>query len=308
MKNILRVALAASFAFAAALATRSPAHASDPISFTTSCSKNDPDNVATGAQLFVTVSDPGGDQVTFHFYNTGPNPSSISEIYFDDGSLLGIASITNGPGVVFVTDADPLNLPAGEDCKPPFEVSGAAFRAEATPPPPFHGVNPDEWVEITFDLQAGMTFDDVIAELGSGELRMGMHVIAFEGGGSESFINDPPTAVSLASFGATGARGQVTLDWRTGSESNSAGFNLYRATSANGQRVKVNAQLIAAQSSGASGSSYSASDRPGYGSFYYWLEDVDYTGQSTLHDPILVQVRAAVQRPHYRPALPARAR
>jgi len=160
-------------------------------------------------------------------------------------------------------------------------------------------------VVIKFSLASGKTFADVVAALNSGALRVGIHVQAFANGQSESFVNLLPTAVSLASMGATAARGQVTLAWRTGTESSNAGFNVYRATSASGARTKVNNQLIAAQGSEASGASYNIVDRPGYGSIYYWLESVDYTGQTSLHGPTRVNVRAAVQRPQYRPTLPS---
>jgi hypothetical protein len=44
------------------------------------------------AQLTVDVTDPGGGQVLFTFSNSGPDDSSITDVYFDDGSLLDIAS------------------------------------------------------------------------------------------------------------------------------------------------------------------------------------------------------------------------
>jgi len=309
MNRIIRCALAVMFAITAAVAARSSAHATTEqwYSFDISCSNTNPANVATGAaQLFVRVSEgPGANQATFRFVNTGPSASSITDIYFDDGSLLGIASITDsGAGVDFSQFASPPNLPAGHDCTPDFDVT-AGFLADSNPPTQPNGVNAStEYLDITFSLQGGQTFDDVIAELATGALRIGIHVQAFGDGGSESFINSPSTAVNLSSLGATAARGQVTLAWGTGSEISNAGFNVYRATSASGARVKVNDLLIAAQGSEASGSSYSIVDRPGYGSFYYWLEGVDYSGQSSLHGPIRVYVRAAVQRPLYRPTLP----
>jgi len=309
MNRFIRCALAVMFAITAAVAARSSAHATTEqwYSFDISCSNTNPANVATGAaQLFVRVSEgPGANQATFRFVNTGPSASSITDIYFDDGSLLGIASITDsGAGVDFSQFASPPNLPAGHDCTPDFDVT-AGFLADSNPPTQPNGVNAStEYLDITFSLQGGQTFDDVIAELSTGALRIGVHVQAFGDGGSESFINSPSTAVNLSSLGATAARGQVTLAWGTGSEISNAGFNVYRAASASGDRVKVNDLLIAAQGSEASGSSYSIVDRPGYGSFYYWLEGVDYSGQSSLHGPIWVYVRAAVQRPLYRPTLP----
>jgi len=161
-------------------------------------------NCAIGeAQLAVDVSDLGGGQVSFLFTNSGPEASAISEIYFDDGTLLGIASIIDGLGVDFEQDANPPDLPGGQTAIPPFEVT-AGFLAESQPAPSMNGVGPGETVEIIFDLQGGGAFADIIDELTTGELRIGIHVIAFEGGGSESFINVPvpePGTAALLGLG-----------------------------------------------------------------------------------------------------------
>ena len=65
------------------------------------------------AQLFVDVTDAGGGQVLFTFSNLGPASSSITDVYFDDGSLLAIALVSNSPGVDFSQLASPANLPGG---------------------------------------------------------------------------------------------------------------------------------------------------------------------------------------------------
>jgi len=152
---------------------------------------NDPGDCAIGeAQLSVDVIDLGGAMVRFHFKNAGPLPSVISEIYFDDGSLLALASVVDGPGVDFHPDANPPNLPGAQNAVPPFQVT-QGFLAEAVPSPSMNGVGMGEWVMIDFDLQAGQGFADVIDDLTTGDLRIGIHVIAFASGGSESFINLP---------------------------------------------------------------------------------------------------------------------
>ncbi len=152
-------------------------------------------------QLFVDVSDSAG-QITFTFRNIGPAPSSIAEIYFDDGSLLAISEILDSPpDVDFKLDADPLNLPGHELADPPFQAS-LYFSLQPENPEPYHGVNPGEQLSIIFDLINDQTFTDVIDELNSGQLRIGIHVIAFENGGSESFVNTPePTSIVFFSLG-----------------------------------------------------------------------------------------------------------
>ncbi len=164
---------------------------------------NNPGDAAIGeAQLSVEVSDEYIDQVLFTLINSGPEASAISEVYFDNGTLLGIASIINNPpDVVFVEDASPGELPGANLINPPFETT-LGFLAESSPPPPQKGVNPGEEVGILFDLQAGGTYDDVISELYSGDLRIGIHVIGFESCGSESFVNVPePATMALLGIG-----------------------------------------------------------------------------------------------------------
>jgi hypothetical protein len=117
-----------------------------------------------------------------------------------------------------------------------------------------------------------------------------------------TFHNKRHTAVDLVSFTAQAGAGRVTLTWKTAIELDNAGFNLYRATPADGPYyTKVNDALIAAQGDAVGGTSYSLVDVPGYGTFYYELEDVDYNGASTLHGPVEATVIRLFLRPLYRP-------
>ena len=140
---------------------------------------------------------------TFTFYNESLFDCAISEIYFDDGTLLGISIISNGPGTEFFTGGNngvnPGNLPAGNNLTPPFEAT-QSFSIEPTNPEPQNGVNTGEWVSITFDLIDGQNLPDVLDSIESGALRVGIHVQAFPGGNSESalMIPEPATALTLA--------------------------------------------------------------------------------------------------------------
>jgi predicted outer membrane repeat protein len=95
--------------------------------------------------------------------------------------------------------------------------------------------------------------------------------------------------VELLSFSAEAQGRAVMVAWETAVELDNAGFNLYRAGSADGPRTQLNAQLIASQAAFGGGASYSFRDRPGTGTFTYWLEDVAYDGARTLHGPVQVQ-------------------
>jgi hypothetical protein len=413
----MKVALLAIVALLLVIAI--PAQAQTTLGFYNITGNNAGDAAIGEAQLFVDVEDAGGGQVLFTFRNTGPEDSSITDVYFDDDNTLfdSIASIDgSGIGVDFSEGATPSNLPGGN----PFGFS-ADFSADSNPPTQPNGVNPGEWLEILFNLQSGQTFDDVLDALSSGALRIGIHVQGFASGGSESFINEPPeeeppevgtitiikdaspadgtdfnftatldggapvpfqlddafpddgdsvpgsathqeegswsasvtevdipsgweldniycsgtgeatinedeatvtiavdagetmecvfhnvkpTAIILSSFTAEAGAEGVTLAWETGTEVDNAGFNLYRALLRDGPYTKINDALITAQGDPVSGASYSFLDTPGYGTFYYQLEDMDLYGMSTLHGPVKVTVARPLRRPLYRPGLP----
>jgi hypothetical protein len=159
-----------------------------------------------GMDCYVDVTN-GGGTVDFTFYNASTVDCAIAAVYFDDGSLLGISNIINGPGVEFTDPAKSADLPAGNTLDPPFETT-ADFSAKGVQPPPFNGVNntlfPDdvEWVTITFDLINGGTLQDVLNELNTGQLRIGIHITSFPDGSSESAVNVPePATLCLLAFG-----------------------------------------------------------------------------------------------------------
>ena len=142
------------------------------------------------AQMTVDVTDPGSGRIDFTFRNAGGSASSITDVYWDDGTLLTIFSITNGAGVDFAAGASPGNLPSGSSASPPFEAT-AGFSADSEPPAQPNGVNPGELLTVTFTLIGGQTFADAIQDLTDGDLRIGIHVQGYASGGSESLVNHP---------------------------------------------------------------------------------------------------------------------
>lgn len=166
--------------------------------------------VADGvANLKVEMIDIGAQSVRFMFTNDS-DFSSLTDVYFDDGALLGISRIDGSgfaanSGVKFGPGASPGNLPGGGSIAPGFETT-AGFSADSEPPVSKYGVqNSDatgEWLAIDFSLKSGKTYADVLTSLtlpASGDwLRIGLHVQSFEGGYSESFINETLTATSVS--------------------------------------------------------------------------------------------------------------
>lgn len=68
--------------------------------------------------------------VDFTFYNDVGVASSITDIYFDDGTLLGISTIRSSAGVEFSQLAKPGNLPSANSASAPFEASEGFRRTQ----------------------------------------------------------------------------------------------------------------------------------------------------------------------------------
>lgn len=102
-----------------------------------------------------------------------------------------------------------------------------------------------------------------------------------------------PTGVELSRFEAWADGAAIRVEWETASELDTLGFNLYRAESADGPWTQLNDALIPAQMPGSPvGAVYQVVDesvQPGI-TYFYWLEDVDLYGVTSLHGPISAEV------------------
>lgn len=86
----------------------------------------------------------------------------------------------------------------------------------------------------------------------------------------------------------------VIVEWKTASEINTAGFNLYRSESSTGPFTLINAELIPASPDPLIGGDYTYQDvtvDPGV-KYYYQLEDIDFDGGSSRFGPIEVKAKA----------------
>ena len=165
-------------------------------------------------QLSVDILSTADDNVSFTFRNNVGLASSITEIYFDDGTgvgtlFSGIVSLTNSSGVNFELDSittpvNPENLPGGNLLSPPF-VTTEGFSADATGSTA-NGINAaGEFVTIIFGLNDGKEFNDVAAAISSLDLRIGLHVRAHPDGNSDGYVNVPiPAAAWLLGSGLLG--------------------------------------------------------------------------------------------------------
>jgi hypothetical protein len=181
----------------------------------TNITNNSPIDVS--GQLQVEVTAVGASQVKFHFTNNVGLASSITDVYFDDGTLLGIASVSGSTGVSFAQFAAPSDLPGGNDLSPDFNTT-AGFSADSNAPVSHNGVNASsEWLDVIFNLKTGKDFQSVIDALAmspgiEGSLRIGLRIQALSDGDSDSYVNNggvvpiPGAALlGLVGLGAVGA-------------------------------------------------------------------------------------------------------
>ncbi|MCK4447208.1 MAG: DUF2341 domain-containing protein [Candidatus Marinimicrobia bacterium] len=128
----------------------------------------------------------------------------------------------------------------------------------------------DNWITTSYNNQSDQT-------VGPG------HFI--EAVGSET---DSSLPVELSSFTATAGDGKVTLHWNTESEIENLGFNIYRGLNSNRKYTIINNQLIPGAGNSSSRHEYEYVDKDLTNGITYWykLEDVDYSGNTELHGPV----------------------
>ena len=152
-------------------------------------------------QLSFTVSEVTGvDGVIFRFENKGELSCSLTDIYFESSlrTLEGILLLDGSDGVTFSQGADPGNMPRWK--KVDFEPTSGMTADSDSPAVSQSGIdNPDEWLSITVATQAGL--DQICQELDNQDIRIGIHVQAFDDGGSESFITPEPVSMAILALG-----------------------------------------------------------------------------------------------------------
>ena len=185
----------------------------------TNITNNSPIDVA--AQLQVEISAFGAGQVKFRFTNDVGLASSITDVYFDDGTLLDIASVDGSLGVLFQQSAAPPDLPGGDAISPVFQTT-TGFSADSDPPVSHNGVNAaSEWLDVIFDLQPGEDFQSILDALAMspetyGSLRIGLRIQGLSDGESDSYINNgvvPVPGAFLLGMAGLGALGVMRRRW-----------------------------------------------------------------------------------------------
>ena len=97
-------------------------------------------------------------------------------------------------------------------------------------------------------------------------------------------VTPSPTNIKLSALEAVPSNKQVILKWKTETETDNAGFNIWRAEGFQ----KVNDSVIPALGSSVEGSDYDFVDEWVLNSkrYFYLLEDIDTNGISTFHGPV----------------------
>jgi hypothetical protein len=167
-----------------------------------------------GHQIIMEVTNAGWDNgnqvVDFKFTNQVGFQSSVTDIYFQDGPLLGARMVLAESTGVNYSDigVKPANLPGWNTLSPIFKTT-AGFSADASTPNT--GLNSaGDWVTFRFTMINHHTYDEVLAALANGfnspgdvwdangidkaggllGLRVGIHVSAIgPSSKSDSFLN-----------------------------------------------------------------------------------------------------------------------
>ncbi|MBN1558870.1 T9SS type A sorting domain-containing protein [candidate division KSB1 bacterium] len=110
---------------------------------------------------------------------------------------------------------------------------------------------------------------------------------------TETYIGsgDIPLPVELSLFQGAFIDDHVELFWRTETELNNLGFNIYRGITENGLFEKLNSSIIRGVGFSSTSCDYSFVDyrvQPDM-IYYYKLEDVDMQGNKQKHGPIRIQ-------------------
>ena len=100
-----------------------------------------------------------------------------------------------------------------------------------------------------------------------------------------------PTAVTVVDFGGEVQPDGVHLRWETADETLHAGFHVLRSASPYTHGVRITRELIPSQTAGGIGGgvyTFVDAEPSAAATRFYWLEDVELTGATARHGPLVV--------------------
>ena len=134
---------------------------------------SDPSSCSVATDQVSLELDPLGDsQVRLRVGNVGPEHVVVTKVLLEGSVLDDIAAIGNDlPGVAF-REASPWLLSLWGWFSPTIDPDLGAY---AKFPSWHRGVGPEEELTLDLDIASGFDFDDVVAALGDGSLRIGLY-------------------------------------------------------------------------------------------------------------------------------------
>lgn len=223
------------------------------------------------------VAQSSAGNATFLTQSRGSASGSLVEII--SGSP--VVQVVDGAGTITLVDENPLLtwnylLTHNSGSVPQWTYTGAAIT----------GANVDGaaaaagW-SVLLQTATQVVFTTT-TPLASGSLT-GFHITGTAGGmgtwtaGSNSGSVEGSLPVRLSSFTATRNSNGVLISWRTETETNNLGFNIYRVESQ--KEVKINPQMIRGHGTTGSPHSYEFLDLDApEGNVKYFIEDIDFEG------------------------------
>ena len=248
---------------------------------------DDSDWVASGAAI--------GDDVEYDDSGEPDTPGTFSaNVTHTDGDSVTVQG-DGGTGweviQAYFTDQGPndTNPPAGIQKVSPTRYMGVQAIGDSNPTYTFvynyeghPGIIDENYLDLCYREDAGSPWQRAYADLDTAA-----NTLTLTGQSGTEYILagvDSPTLIELASFTATAFADRVVLDWETASEIDNAGFRLWRSESINGDYARIDDGMIAAKGDETTGAAYSYEDpTDGGAKYFYRLEDIDYSGESTFH-------------------------
>jgi plastocyanin len=180
-------------------------------------------------------------------------------------------NVTVGPGGAFSYSPDPRTINVGDTVHWVWDSNFHSTTSGACPPCTPSG----QW--NSGEQNFGATFDHTFAAPGNYPYYCSVHGSLMKG----TIMVNSPTAVRFTSFSATRSARGVVVSWRTASELDTLGFEVYRERG--DRRTRLTRGLIPVRGD-ARGAAYSFLDRtsPRRGeTVRYWLRVVHWDGSRT---------------------------
>jgi uncharacterized repeat protein (TIGR01451 family) len=207
-----------------------------------------------------------------------PNYLTFTVAITNVGLTVDVLSMTDeyDPYYLSFVDASPYPEEDADD--------GSLWWYDLTGPPP-HGVDgnlaPGGTISVTVIFTAA---HDITVTVNTARVHTATDVFGDPATGSfsDAVVVDVPTAAEVAYFQVDKIKGRsVQISWATVTEIDNVGFRLYRAY----QTVRAQPEMVAFVPShgNGTGATYSHVDKvPDDGVWWYWLTDIDTSGQETF--------------------------